>query len=130
CLEPSTRTDYLYNLYHKGLYNMKATETLIHLQNALVSQDIDVKNKTRLTELEINLVAKTMENLKNAKIIDTDLPIIANITDSVMKLSASNNEIDSMKNLSQIETTNASNIFLESIDSLLIEAKLNITLKV
>ncbi|KAJ9587642.1 hypothetical protein L9F63_018936 [Diploptera punctata] len=127
CLEPSTRTDYLYNLYHKGLYNMKATETLIHLQNALVSQDIDVKNKTRLTELEINLVAKTMENLKNAKIIDTDLPIIANITDSVMKLSASNNEIDSMKNLSQIETTNASNIFLESIDSLLIEAKLNKT---
>ena len=98
---------------------------LKQLQNALLTQDTIIESKTQFAQLDILLVAKTMENAKYGEVLDTALPIIANITDMIMNLSASNNVTNLSRRISSIETTNASNVILDSLDSILNDVKLS-----
>jgi hypothetical protein len=118
CEEPTRRASILHKLSFQR--NENATKTLTKLLFALTSQD------TYFTPAEIYYTANTLASLQHNILHGSDLPIIANITDAILKTSVittENNVIEKMTH----RVSNASNIILDSIDHMLNNVKLNYT---
>jgi len=119
CEEPTRRTSVLHKLSFQRKEN--ATKTLTKLLFALTSQD------THFTPAEIHYTANTLASLQHNILHGSDLPIIANITDAILKTSVTttDNNVDEKKMTHRV--SNASNVILDSIDHMLNNVKLNYT---
>ncbi|XP_021939307.1 adhesion G-protein coupled receptor G2-like isoform X2 [Zootermopsis nevadensis] len=126
CEVPSLRASFLHNLSLQAERNQDATKTLKKLQFALTSQDTrKFGNVTHFTPAEIQYAANTLANLKHRILYDSDLPVIANITDALLRLSVNETDINFEENNMTHKVTNASNIILDSVDHMLNKIKLN-----
>lgn len=119
CEEPTRRTSILHKLLFQR--NENATKTLTQLLSALTSQD------THFTPAEIHYTANTLASLQHNILHGPDLPIIANITDAILKTSvtATDNNVVEKKMMHRV--SNGSNVILDSIDHMLNNVKLNYT---
>jgi hypothetical protein len=121
CEEPTLRASFLHNLSSQVERNGNATEILTELLSALTSQDTrKFGSVTSFTPAEIQYTANTLERLQNSTLHDSDLPIIANITDAILRKSDNNVVDNSMTHI----VSNASNVILDSIDHMLNDVKL------
>lgn len=123
---PSLRASFLHKLSSQVERNQNATKTLNKLQFALTSQDTrKFGNVTHFTPAEIQYAATTLANLQHSILHDSDLPIIANITDAILKSSVNETDSNVDENNMAHGMTNASNIILESVDHMLNKIKLD-----
>jgi hypothetical protein len=87
--------------------NQNTANALTTLQFALTSQDTKKFGSiTHLTPAEIQYAANTLAKLQHNILHDSHLPVIANITNAILR-----------NNMTLV--TNASNIILDSIDHML-----------
>ena len=119
CEEPTRRASILYKLSLQRKEN--ATKTLTELLFALTSQD------THFTPAEIHYTANTLASLQHNILHDSDLPIIANITDAILKTSGTTTDNNVVEKKMMHRVSNASNVILDSIDHILNNVKLNHT---
>lgn len=121
---PSLRARFLHELSLQR--NKNATESLKNLQFALTSQDTrKFGNITHFTPAEIQYAANTLENLQHSILHDSDLPIIATITDAILRASVNKRENNAVENNMAQGVINASNIILDSVDHILNNVKLD-----
>jgi hypothetical protein len=103
-----------------------ATKILTELLSALTTQDTTkFGSVTHFTPAEFQYTANTLASLQHNILHASDLPIIANITDAILRKSVTttdNNVVE--KNMTHI-VYNASNVILDSIDHMLNNVKLN-----
>lgn len=111
------------SVLHKLSFQRKdnATKTLTKLLFALTSQD------THFTPAEIHYTANTLANLQHNILHGSDLPIIANITDAILKTSVTTTDNNVVEKKMMDRVSNASNVILDSIDHILNNVKLNYT---
>lgn len=119
CEEPTQRASVLHKLSFQRKEN--ATKTLTKLLFALTSQD------THFTPAEIHYTANTLASLQHNILHGSDLPIIANITDAILKTSVTTTHSNVVEKKMTHRVSNASNVILDSIDHMLNNVKLNYT---
>jgi hypothetical protein len=126
CEEPTLRTSFLHKLSFQGEREENATKTLMKLQFALTSQDTrKVDNITHFTPAEIQYTANTLASLQHNILHGSDLPIIASITDAILRLSVTKTDDNVVEKKVTHRVSNASNVILDSIDRMLNNVKLN-----
>jgi hypothetical protein len=119
CEEPTQQASILHKLSFQRKEN--ATKTLTKLLFALSSQD------THFTPAEIHYTANALASLQHNILHESDLPIIANITDAILKTSVTTTDNNVVEKKMMHRVSNASNIILDSIDHMLNNVKLNYT---
>jgi len=126
CQVQSPRTNFLHKLSLQVQRSQNASETLKKLHLALTSQDTKKFGAvTHFTTAEIQYAANTMANLQHNILHDADLPVIANITNAILRSSTKEIHNDVSENKMAQGVSNASNIILDSIDNMLNKIKLN-----
>jgi len=119
CEEPTRRASVLHTLSFQRKDN--ATKTLTELLFALTSQD------THFTPAEIHYTANTLASLQHNILHSSDVPIIANITDTILKTSVTTTDNNVVEKKMMHRVSNTSNVILDSIDHMLNNVKLNYT---
>lgn len=126
CEEPTLRTSFLHKLSFEVERKENATKTLTELLFALTSQDTKMfGNVTHFTPAEIHYTANTLASLQHNILHGSDLPIIANITDAILRTSVTTTDSNVVEKKMTHGVSNASNIILDSIDHMLNNVKLN-----
>lgn len=103
-----------------------ATKTLTELLFALTSQDTKMfGNVTHFTPAEIHYTSNTLASLQHNILHGSDLPIIANITDAILRTSVTTTDNNMVEKKMTHRVSNASNVILDSIDHMLNNLKLD-----
>ncbi|KAJ4445448.1 hypothetical protein ANN_07254 [Periplaneta americana] len=104
CSEPSSRTRLLYELSE---HRQSTSRTLQTLGSALA----ECADALSCTAADVLLASRVIAGVEDGTLEKTDLPVVASVADSVMKVLADGRMLQS--------TSNASNVILESLDRLL-----------
>jgi hypothetical protein len=93
---------------------------------ALTSQNTSMfGNIPHFTPAEIQYTANTLASLQHNILHGSDLPIIANITDAILRSSVTKPENNMVEKKMMHRVSNASNVILDSVDHMLNNVKLN-----
>ncbi|PSN50585.1 hypothetical protein C0J52_18351 [Blattella germanica] len=100
CVQPSATSSYLFSLSEEKRKNRNATEILEKLQYTLARQNLkDDDTVTRFAKVDIQSVARTMFSLQSDGLHDSDIPLVANITDTIMKLASAEKDVRALRNV-------------------------------
>jgi hypothetical protein len=123
---PSPRASFLHELSLQIQRNQNTANTLTMLQFALTSQNTKKFGSiTHLTPAEIQYAANTLAKLQHNILHDSDLPVIANITNAILRSSLNKTNNTIARNNMAVVVTNANNIILDSMDHILNKIELN-----
>lgn len=123
---PSPRASFLHKLSSQVERNQNTANALTTLQFALTSRDTKKFGSiTHLTPAEIQYAANTLAKLQHNILLDSDLPVIANITNAILRSSLNKTNYTIVRNNMALVVTNASNIILDSIDHMLNKVELD-----